>query len=385
MTQKGYILIVDITGYTAYLSQTELTHAQEILEALMNSLVEHLHPPIIISRIEGDGIFAYTLENCFLQGQTLLEALEHLYCSFAFELEHITRNTTCTCQACERLPDLGLKMIAHYGEFGLQTVGERTDLVGTNVNLTHRLAKNTIRESTNISEYAFFTRDCLEALNLKDYAEQAMVPHKETYEHIGEVEGYVHDLIPVWQRDRERRRVVLAPEEIVVETVMELPVSPPLAWDYMNDPVVRASYLGSDSINVSKVNGRMTVGSQFHCAHGDTVIDQIILDWQPFEYITLETAMPLPGNLKAKMRLMIKLEEIPEGTRVISYYGKPISSNPLANLMIRVAGKQMEQSAKDGRDFTEKILLETIEAKENPEIPQIKMAVPGNLIERSSI
>lgn len=378
MTQKGYILIVDITGYTAYLSQTELTHAQEILEALMNSLVEHLHPPIIISRIEGDGIFAYTLDNCFLQGQTLLEALEHLYCSFAFELEHSIRNTTCTCQACALMPDLGLKMIAHFGEFGIQTVGDRTDLVGTNVNLTHRLAKNTIRESTNIDEYAFFTKDCIEALNLKDFAEKAMAPHKESYEHIGEVEGYVYDLIPVWQRDRERRRVTLPPEEVVIETVMDLPVSPPLAWDYMNDPVVRASYLGSDSVTVSKVGGRMTIGSKYHCAHGDNVFDQEILDWQPFDYITYKQALHLPGNMRATVLMMVKLEEIPEGTRVITFYSKPVSSNPLGNLMMKMGWKKMEQSVQEGSDFTEKILLEAIEANANPEVPRIKIAVPVN-------
>jgi hypothetical protein len=72
MTHKGYMMIADITGYTAFLSKTELTHAQEILEALMNTLVEHIHPPIVISRIEGDGVFAYTFEDCFLQSQTML-------------------------------------------------------------------------------------------------------------------------------------------------------------------------------------------------------------------------------------------------------------------------------------------------------------------------
>lgn len=376
MTQKGYILIVDISGYTAYLSQTELTHAQEILEALMTSLVEHIHPPIIISRIEGDGIFSYTLDNCFLQGQTLLEALEHLYCSFAFELEHITRNTTCNCKACARIPELGLKMIAHHGEFGIQTVGKRTDLVGTSVNLTHRLAKNSIKDQTNISEYVFFTKECIEALNLRDYAEEAMVFHRETYEHIGNVEGYVYDLIPVWQRDRERRRVVLPQEEIAIETEMELPVSPPIAWDYLSDPLVRASYLGSDMVTVSKVNGRMMVGAQFHCAHGDNVIDQLILDWQPFEYITLGQVLVLPGNMKANMRMMLKLEEIPEGTRVITCFGKPISSNPLTNLMLRMGRKKMEQSMIEGGKITKKILLEAIEANANPEVPQIKIAMP---------
>lgn len=376
MTQKGYILIIDISGYTAYLSQTELTHAQEILEALMNSLVDHLHPPIIISRIEGDGIFAYTLDNCFLQGQTLLEALEHLYCSFAFELEHIIRNTTCTCQACARIPELGLKMISHYGEFGIQTVGDRTDLVGTSVNLTHRLAKNSIKATTNIAEYAFFTKDCIESLSLKDFAEKAMVPHNEAYEHIGNVEGYVYDLIPVWQRDRERRRVILSPDEIAFETEMVLPVSPPIAWDYMNDPLVRASYLGSDAVTVSKVQGRTMVGAQFHCAHGENVIDQLILDWQPFEYLTLEQVLVLPGNMKANMRLMLKLEEVPEGTRVITCFGNPVTSNPLANFMLRMARKKMEQDMIEGGKFTEKIVLEAIETKANPDMPLIKIATP---------
>ena len=63
MTHIGYMMIADITGYTAFLSKTELTHAQEILEALMNTLVEHIHPLIVISRIEGDGVFVYIFED----------------------------------------------------------------------------------------------------------------------------------------------------------------------------------------------------------------------------------------------------------------------------------------------------------------------------------
>ena len=205
MTHTGYIFIADITGYTAYLSKTELTHAQEILESLMNTLVEHIHPPIVISRIEGDGVFAYTFEDCFLQSQTMLETLEHLYSAFAFELEHMKRNTTCTCQACQLMPDLDLKLIVHYGEFATQTIGDRTDIVGTDVNLTHRLSKNSIQEKTDVAAYVYFTEACIEALRLKDYADKAMISHKESYDHVGDIHGYVYDLLPVWERERERR------------------------------------------------------------------------------------------------------------------------------------------------------------------------------------
>ena len=39
-TQEGYLLIADITGYTMYLSQSELDHAQETLTTLLKLLVE---------------------------------------------------------------------------------------------------------------------------------------------------------------------------------------------------------------------------------------------------------------------------------------------------------------------------------------------------------
>lgn len=373
MTQNGYILIVDISGYTAYLSKTELTHAQEILEALMNTLIDHLHPPILISRIEGDGIFAYTLENCFLQGQTLLEAIEHLYCSFTFELDYIKRNTTCTCQACALIPELGLKIIAHYGEFGIQKIGQNTDLVGTDVNLTHRLAKNTIQETTGVSDYAFFSSACIDALHLRDFAEKLMVKHNETYEHIGDVDGFVYDLYPVWQRDLERHRFLLAPEDTDLQTAFHLPVSPPVAWDYLLDPTIRRMFLGSDQIETSKINGRMMPGSQYHCAHGDVVIDQVVMDWQPFEYFTLEQRMPLPGNFMGRSIQMVQLEEKDDGTQVTFLFSRPESANLIVKLMLRMSWGKMKEMMVEMTAGTHQVLLDAIAANAKPEIPMIKM------------
>jgi hypothetical protein len=267
-------------------------------------------------------------------------------------------------------------MIIHYGEFGLQKVGENTDLIGSNVNLTHRLAKNSIKEKTNISDYAFFTKACIEALHLIDFAEKTMVLHTESYEHIGEVMGYVYDLCPVWQRDRERHRVILSPEEIALETHFVLPVAPPVAWDYLLDPEIRKSFLGSDRIDTSKIDGRMTIGSRYHCAHGDVVLDQLVLDWQPFDYFTIEQFFPLPGKMKARARGMTELVEVINGTRVINYYAKPVSSNPLAKIMLQMSWNKTKEMIKTSSDFTEKTLLETIEANRKLEKPLIKMTVP---------
>ncbi len=50
--QSGYLLIADITGYTAYLSASELEHAQGTLTSLLELLIEHTRPPLIISQAE---------------------------------------------------------------------------------------------------------------------------------------------------------------------------------------------------------------------------------------------------------------------------------------------------------------------------------------------
>ncbi len=92
MAEEGYMLVADITGYTQYLSESELDHAQEILESLINAMLGHIQEPMIVARVEGDAVFAYTLSDCFLQGQTLLESLERLYYNFAHTLESNDRN-----------------------------------------------------------------------------------------------------------------------------------------------------------------------------------------------------------------------------------------------------------------------------------------------------
>lgn len=376
MTHRGYIIIADITGYTAYLSKTELTHSQEILESIMNTLVENLHPPIVISRVEGDGVFAYTFEDGFLQGQSLLETLESLYTAFAYALEHMKRNTTCSCQACELMPDLDLKIIVHYGEFAVQTVGDRTDIMGTDVNLTHRLAKNSIRDITGVNAYVFFTQAAIDAMRIKEFADKEMIPHTETYEHIGEINGFVYDLLPMWERERERRRVLLTPAEADLEENFDLPISPPLAWDYLNDPEVRANYMHADSVRTTKVNGRMTAGSQFHCVHGKNNIDLIIMDWQPFEYLTYDSSIVMMKKLKASIRFSVIFEEHPGGTNVRFLVAKPSSPNPIANFLSRFVWIVMKKEFSKGTEFTRKVLMEMIEEKVDPEMPLIKVSSP---------
>jgi hypothetical protein len=60
-TYEGYLLIADITGYTRYLSESELEHAQETLTALLELLVENTRP--WLSAISGDAVISYGLRE----------------------------------------------------------------------------------------------------------------------------------------------------------------------------------------------------------------------------------------------------------------------------------------------------------------------------------
>jgi hypothetical protein len=81
--------------------------------------------------------------------------------------------------------------MVHHGDFVIQQIAGIKDLMGTSVNLIHRLAKNHVTESTGWNGYALFTRQSLDRLQ----ADKApFIQQTESYEHLGEVEIYVRDM-----------------------------------------------------------------------------------------------------------------------------------------------------------------------------------------------
>ena len=318
MAENGFIVIADITGYTAYLSDSELEHAHEILESLINTILKEVKAPLVISRTEGDAVISYSLGNTFIMGQTLVEMLEQIYCAFHTELEHSDRNTTCPCTACQKMHDLDLKFVTHYGEFALQKLGNMTEMVGSDVNLAHRLLKNDIPQKTGIQAYAYFTQAAIDALNLNEMT-SLMQESSQSYEYLGEVQGWVYDLKPVWQRNRERLRVAIGPEEADLSWEFQLPVAPAVAWDYINAPEYRARYRFSDTSNVSGDEaGRLDVGATYHCAHGDQGSDETILDWRPFDYMTVE-AKGTSGTFQITQRFTFFIQPNDKGSQIRLY------------------------------------------------------------------
>ena len=62
-TRRGYLLLADISGYTAFLVGTELEHADAIVHELTALIRERLSPPMRFVKLEGDAVFCYADET----------------------------------------------------------------------------------------------------------------------------------------------------------------------------------------------------------------------------------------------------------------------------------------------------------------------------------
>ena len=323
MQQQGYLFIADISGYTAFLTGSELDHAQDIMKSLIENVLDNMPPPVVVSKLEGDAVFAYTPEKSFLLAQSLLELVENIYAGFRRFQRQMHLNTTCTCNACRNIPNLDLKFMLHYGTFLLQSIGGREELSGPDVILIHRLMKNAVVETTGIKAYALLTTTAADAMQLGEIT-AAMRPHSETYEHLGEVPGYIHDLHVVWEERQQQERVVVEGEAVDFSIEYDLPVPPILAWDYLNEDESRKRYTESSrSMTTERKQGRAAVGTTFHCYHGKDDTQLLVLDWQPFDYLTCKVfvgGMPT----RVEMRYTVKLLPTESGTRVIETYTKPV-------------------------------------------------------------
>ena len=198
--QSGYLLLADISGYTSYVAQTEIEHADMALSYLLETLVEQLSSLLTICQLEGDAVFAYLEESKLGEAKSLLELIDQTYLAFREKALELHAGATCPCRACRALPTLDLKFMVHHGEFLLQRVAGVTHLLGTDVNLIHRLAKNRVTESTGWKGYALFTDQVMERLghSKKDFFKQS-----ESYEHLGDVEIYCMDMHPRYEEMKD--------------------------------------------------------------------------------------------------------------------------------------------------------------------------------------
>jgi hypothetical protein len=379
-SQDGYLIIADITGYTAFLSESELDHAKDSLRDLLDLLIEHTIPPQVISRLEGDAVISYAPEGSFQDGQTLVELIEGTYVEFRRALDLMVLNTTCNCLACRNISNLDLKFFVHYGRFALEPLPQYTELIGTDVNLIHRLTKNTVSKELGYHAYVLYTQAALEHLAIPELFDQ-LTPHFETYEHIGEVNVYLLDMHPIWETRKHRHHTVVDPEEAIYTIEEDFPVAPALLWEYFTKPEFRAIILGSDSQRIEDMKaGRIADGSVYVCAHGKNIVKQSIVDWHPFEQYTIKSPVPGGGVGLATTHFMPHQD----GTKVTIYLGKTQKGSPFVRGLANFIGrKKAGPTFREGVGALKTLIENDIEAGKI--VRQAAIEVPDDQIENALV
>jgi len=356
VTQHGYLLLADISGYTSFVAGTELEHSQEILSDLLTVICERIESVMLIHKLEGDAVFAYLNEEHLPHGERLLDLIDSTYTAFRDKRDAIRRGTTCTCNACLNIPSLDLKFIAHHGDYIIQQVRDIKEMVGSDVNLAHRLMKNHVAEKTGWHAYMLLTERCLEHMQVN--LEDAHVSI-ESYEHLEETKTYSLDLPSRYQQIVEARRVQLTPEDATIVMTADLKIPPIRAWDWYYNPEKKNLWMTAVKwYSGNRPNGRMGVGASNHCAHGKGVSTEVVLNWHPFDYATTEsyenskrTGMdtiyftPLPDGGTHVVHCMFAELPIPKSMR--KFVGwvarKALGMDKMEELLVKLTNEEYEK------------------------------------------
>ena len=285
-SREVVLLLADLSGYTAYLAASEPERAPALAADLVETVVRQLRPMFRLEKLEGDAAFMVAPTDR-LTGPALLDAIDATTAAFRTRLRSLSQSTTCDCEACRRIPELGLKFVVHAGDVVTQRVAGRTELAGVAAIVAHRLLKAETPSNLGLERYALLTDACVHRLGL-DPAALGLMAGTETFDYLGDVAVWLRDLSPAFA-DIEgtwtppRRRPVL-------ETELRVPLAPMALWEELTSAENRAHVA--------------------FCAADRLAQVEEIVEWRPFASFARVVKLPdLPGD----RRLTARHELEPDG------------------------------------------------------------------------
>ena len=262
---QGTLVLADISGYTSYMAGTEHEHSIEILHELMNTIARSFDGRLHIDQLEGDALCA-TTERTDVE---VTRWLDDTFTEFHHRLRDIKEVSTCPCRACASAGDLGLKFIVHRGSYSRQQIGQQVQLYGTDVNLVHRLAKNTVP----LREYVFATEAALAGWPEAEREKFKSAPQK--YD-LGAVEAAYADLAPVRESALNDRVTEVTPDLAKLTLHYRYPGPPAQVWRILMEPENRRRYMGVPRVDMLPGAKGTYLGAEFHCRHGKDLADKTV-------------------------------------------------------------------------------------------------------------
>ncbi|MGD9900595.1 MAG: DUF2652 domain-containing protein [Calditrichaceae bacterium] len=183
-SQKALIFIPDISGFTRFINDTDISHSRHIISELLEVIIESNELNLKVSEIEGDAVLFYQTGG-IPDAWQLAAQVKKMFINFHNYLKIIERDNVCQCGACSMAPGLTIKFFAHSGEISLSRIKGREQLMGKDVILAHRIMKNDVPGN----EYLLITKPYLDhealtgSLDAFDWSD--LRSGESGYEHIG--------------------------------------------------------------------------------------------------------------------------------------------------------------------------------------------------------
>lgn len=313
--ERGCLLLADIAGYTGYVVSSPIGHAEDVVAELVATVSQRLSTVVRLNKREGDAVFGFTLDG-EADGSMLLDAIEDCYVAFRQRVERIGYATSCSCNACARLPELDLKFVLHHGTFIRRAEPTGEELTGADVIAAHRLLKNLVFARLGTQGYLLVSEAAATALRLELDPIGARA-HVERYDDVGEVRALVVDLRRRYERERVGTAVLVGAADAALEVATWLPVPPPIAWEFLTSPAWRGAWT-EDAPPAEPERAS-------YCVDGRFRVYEEILDWRPFRYFTERRTWRRRGWRGGhELVLTTELAAADGGTRVVVRAGSPV-------------------------------------------------------------
>src|SRR5215470_2627127 len=100
MAESATILIPDISGYTEFLTKTELVHSSHIINELFEVILVANEDEFELSEVEGDALLLYRKGEP-IEADALVRLCLRMFESFHQQIKIIERDSVCQCGACK--------------------------------------------------------------------------------------------------------------------------------------------------------------------------------------------------------------------------------------------------------------------------------------------
>src|SRR5215467_2263501 len=116
------ILIPDISGFTEFMTSTELEHSSHAINYLIDAIVKAVGDEYEVSEIEGDAVLLIR-KGPAPSKKEIVDICLKIFNSFHFSRKWMQRHTICPCGACQAIINLTLKFVVHHGPLAEIKVG----------------------------------------------------------------------------------------------------------------------------------------------------------------------------------------------------------------------------------------------------------------------